>query len=341
MVENHSHEQIVYSNDAVEISAYLYRYPWHLNQCFVYLPKGPVWIQKKKSSNAEMLKALREFWYQVITAARERGCTYLKADFDEVVLQHVGVTSDEALYELLETLQSPDGKKNFPKIELRRDTKTIQYMQTMVLNGKNLKSTKQAEYTPEALQDFYTQNPEFWANTNQNVRRYTRKALKGEWHISVNGGPERFEDFWRVYQATAKRQQFATHGKDYFERLFQEDWSHVITLARGGEVQCVWFGVESEDTLTYLYGGNTEAALKSKAQYLMHVAALQLLCERGLSYYDLGGYDPEKGFGKFKEGYRGEIRTFLGPVDVVLESRKYDFTNKFVGAAKSLTSWIR
>ena len=341
MEEKHSYHLVEFENDTAKISAYLYQYPWHLNQCFLYLPKGPVWIQKQKSAPALMIKTLREFWYEVVQVASENECTYIKADFDEQIFGILGVEDNETLLELLETIQSPDGRKKFPKIELRGETKSIQYLQTMVLDTESVKTASPATYTVAALRKFYEDNPEFWARTNQNIRRYTKKTLKGDWEITVGSQESNFEDFWQVYQDTAKRQNFATHDRAYFAALAEKDFSHVITLGQEGEVQCVWFGVASGDTLTYLYGGNTESALKSKAQYLMHVAALRLLKDLGLRYYDLGGYDADKGFGKFKEGYRGEIRTFLGPVDVVLESRKYDFTNKFVGAAKSLTSWIR
>jgi lipid II:glycine glycyltransferase (peptidoglycan interpeptide bridge formation enzyme) len=197
-------------------------------------------------------------------------------------------------------------------------------------------------YEISNLLTWFHENSEFWAQTNQNIRRYTKKSLTdNRFTIKVDDKETGFEEFWKVYESTAKRQKFATHPRSYFELLHSKPEAHIITISLEQQVVCVWFGYSFNDTLIYLYGGNTEDGLANKAQYLMHVAALALMRKLGLTNYDLGGYDKEKGFGKFKEGYRGDIRTFLGPIDIVLEQRKYHFTNRFIKTAKDLTGWLR
>lgn len=341
MSAGHDTEVVTYADEYAEISAHLYHYPWHINQRFSYLPKGPVWKSLQKTSPGQRVKSLREFWAKVIRAVAQAEVTYLKADFDPVVLTYLGVENNETLLELLETIHAPNGRDLFPKLNLHYPAKTLQYLQTMTLDGSDLQDSNKSEYTVESLRRFYEDNPDFWAKTNQNVRRYTRKSLQEKWRVRIGSNPESFARFWEVYEATAKRQNFATHPRAYFEVLAKKSFSRIITLDLGGSVECVWFGVASGPTLTYLYGGNTQTGLRKKAQYLMHLAALKLLSEQKLTVYDLGGYDPAKGFGKFKEGYRGQIVSYLGPVDVIRLPQKYHFTNKFVGAAKSLTSLIR
>ncbi|NJL97056.1 aminoacyltransferase [Candidatus Gracilibacteria bacterium] len=129
--------------------------------------------------------------------------------------------------------------------------------------------------------------------------------------------------------------------KKYFQDLFDKDFSRMISLIDPkGKVQCSWFGVIIGNTLYYLYGGNTQDSFDNYGQYLVHVAATYLGKKEGVSYYDLGGYDPEKGFGKFKEGYKGIIRHFGYPMDLILQARKYHFTSRFVQTAKTFRDVI-
>jgi lipid II:glycine glycyltransferase (peptidoglycan interpeptide bridge formation enzyme) len=341
---NHFYERIEYSTADISISAYVYIYPWQLTQNFAYLPKGPLLIQLQKTTKPQLLKALRDFWLKVIEFAKTKHCTFIKADFDDEFTDFLGIDSNDDIIEMLETTFAPNGQVNFPKIEVVKDTKTIQFLQTMCCKGANL-SIPKGEYELNTLLDWYVENQEFWSQTNQNIRRYTKKSLTNtKFTITGEKSDEQFEKFWQVYDQTAKRQKFATHSKGYFKLLYSKPEAHIITIKLEDEVVCVWFGYSFDNTLIYLYGGNTDKGLSSNAQYLMHVAALALMKRSNLNNYDLGGYDKEKGFGKFKEGYRGEIRTFLGPVDIVLESRKYHFTQRFIKTAKditSLTNWWR
>lgn len=341
MVEGHDYAHIINEENGVIVSAFLYKYPWHLNQEFLYLPKGPVISCPKKISSDKISKALRGFWVKVIEYAQRHAITYVKADFDDAVMELMGADNNESVLELLETSFAPDGKTNLPKVEIIPDTKTIQYLQTMELDATTLPKPPKG-WELQDIEKWYQSSDVFWASTNQNIRRYNKKSCKNkDFTINITKSTEQFEKFWHVYSDTTKRQKFATHPREYFEKLYHCEFSHVINIDYKNETVCTWFGIHSGNTLLYLYGGNLNEGLTHKAQYLMHIAALKLLKELGLETYDLGGYDKEKGFGKFKEGYRGTIRTFLGPVDIVLESRKYHFTSRFAGAAKTLTSWLR
>lgn len=319
-------------------AGWVYKYPWHLNQSFLYVPKGPiVTLHKKNIAKSELLKLFRTFCYRLVASGQTHDTSFIKLDFDDEVMKLFGVENTEDLEELMDGVLANDGKHNFPKCELHTGTKTIQYMQTMILDGRVLKGSRVLDWSMETLQNYYTENKDFWSQTNQNIRRYSKKSLKYDWEIIVDKSPETFDGFWKVYKATSERQKFATHNKEYFEKLAARPFTHIALLKYQGEVVSCWFGVQSGDTLTYLYGGNTAEGFKLKSQYMMHIVALKILVDNKLSYYDLGGYDSSKGFGKFKEGYRGDIRSFLGPVDIVLQPRKYAFTNRFVKTTKNIT----
>jgi SanA protein len=90
--------------------------------------------------------------------------------------------------------------------------------------------------------------------------------------------------------------------------------------------------------MVYLYGGNTAISRKRHGQYLIHLAALYLATQEDTQFYDLGGYDSDKGYGQFKEGYKGALRSFLGPVDLVCRPLVYNSLQGLIGLVKGSRS---
>src|SRR5262249_22549862 len=71
------------------------------------------------------------------------------------------------------------------------------------------------------------------------------------------------------------------------------------------------------DTCVYLLGATSPAALKCKAAYVLQWNTIRLAHERGLTWYDLGGVDPNENprVFHFKEGMSGADRTAPGPFE--------------------------
>ena len=72
------------------------------------------------------------------------------------------------------------------------------------------------------------------------------------------------------------------------------------------------------DTSVYLLGATLEAGLKAKASYLLQWNAILEAKKRGLSWYDLGGIDPEgnPGVYHFKKGLGGLEVCAAGPFEM-------------------------
>ena len=192
-------------------------------------------------------------------------------------------------------------------------------------------------FSSSVLSQFFVNTRQFWSRTNENVRRYTKKSLQSGWNISADKTDENFEAFWHVYQSTSDRQQFFTHHKSVVQNLMKYDFSRIIILRdQNNQPQSVWMGIVSDSTLTYLYGGNTPDSFKNYGQYLLHLVALKMTSDEGLQYYDLGRYDPEKSYSKFKENYHGTIRNFLGPIDLIISPVKYYSINFLIRVVKFL-----
>ncbi len=335
--EHHVFHNIHKLVGSIEFSAFVYQYPWHFNQCFLYVPRGPIISYKgKKPSQSELSNALSVFTSDLVQLAKKQNSTFIKWDGAYQLADEMSILNNEQFLTNISQFLAPNGQSSYIKTVSQISTKSLQYLSTMILNVSSISHVQD-----QTLTDFYQTNKSFWLQTNENIRRYTKKSLQSGWIVDIDLTPENFEKFWSIYQLTASKHKFGTHSKSYFETFSKQPFARIITLSDEEGVQSVWLGAEMNGVLYYLYGGNTEISFKKYGQYFIHLIATQLCGKNNLHSYDLGGYDGGKGFGKFKEGYRGEIITFLGPVDIILHQQKFTLTRKFVNAAKNVTNVIR
>ena len=98
--------------------------------------------------------------------------------------------------------------------------------------------------------------------------------------------------------------------------------------------ESVFLGLVLDGTLTYLLGGNSENALKNHLQYLLQIQALLIAFEEKCHFYDMGGWENGSGYGEFKNGYRGSLRVFFGPFDLIISPFRYRFFNFIINFGK-------
>jgi lipid II:glycine glycyltransferase (peptidoglycan interpeptide bridge formation enzyme) len=279
----------------------VYQYPWQLGHNFLYIPKTAYFNQEIHTELLQLAQRLRS--------------SFIKIDFDDQYKDFSSVT------------QLPGAKIS---------KKTLQFMQTMTLDTSTI-----VTYPDEGVIDwklFFSKNvANFWSHTNQNIRRYTKKSCEQGWVVSTEKSLSNFEAFWSVYSETKDRQQFAIQPRSYLEHLFRQDFSRIIILRDSlGIPQCVWLGLSTEHTLTYLAGGNSAYSFDHYGQYLAHLVATHIAGSEKLSFYDLGGYNPDLGFGKFKEGYRGIIRVFQGPIDIITRPLVFRLISSLIAITKKI-----
>jgi lipid II:glycine glycyltransferase (peptidoglycan interpeptide bridge formation enzyme) len=296
----------------------IYEYPWHFGIKMWYVPK--LFVNPEGITSQDEFKSIvKPLLQQLFKKARDHKVDFVKFELDSQPFEIVGIKQDK-VYDFIENLTLFES--------IQKSKKTLQFLQTSTIDCSDLKGKtniiSKQKFDSKTLREWYDANKVFWKQRNNNIQRYTKKSIDNEWLVSTEKTKANFEKFYQVYTHTKDRQNFAIHSKDYLQKLYTEKFSRVIILSDAkGEAQCVWLGIMSEQTLTYHSGGNTNHSFTHKGQYLAHLIALIIAQEENLNYYDLGGYDPNLGFGKFKEGYRGNIRTFPGPFDVVLNPVKY------------------
>jgi Acetyltransferase (GNAT) domain len=295
------------------LSTIVYQYPWYFGQKYWYISKGGV-LENLESGKFNNWNSLEKselenlFWHinlKIKEAAKVEGVCYIKADWEEGLTNRLGF---ENLDSWLSFYQSRYNTA-------RRSHKIIQYLQTMTLDMSLI--SQGVKFDISELEKFFEYSKAFWSTTNSNVKRYTKKSLTLGWQISIEKSEENFEAFWSVYSATKDRQAFVTQKKEYTRTLFDQEFSRIIILRNAeGDPCCVWQGIVFGNTFVYLTGGNNQYSFDNYGQYLMHLVAVWMGYCEGLDVYDLGGYDKTKGFGRFKENYKGQIRTFLGDIDI-------------------------
>jgi FemAB family len=319
------------------LKAYVYEYPWYLGKKFWYLPKFPLIDRHLANSekNKEFESAFKGLMDKILIAAVKNKIVYIKMDFDDYFTELIKIEDNQHLVTWFNTL----GIKYKAAISPR----TIQYLKAYVLN---LSCMPKVEKGNLDLKKFYEATQEYWITTNTNKRRFTKRSIdlykKGELRVSSEKTEANFEAFWTVHQATSIRQGFPTQPKEYLRKMCFSPFGRLIVVYNEkNEPLSVFAGIVGYNTLTYLCGGNTDEGLKVNSQYLLQFYAMVMTREANCDYYDMGGYEPGTGYGAFKEGYRGYIRSFMGPIDLVINPASYNTVNRVTNLAKLLKKMIK
>ena len=294
---NSSHEIRLVETSNYKATCYIY--PDLFGLKFAYCPRIPEYKGEIILDKTEILQLIEK----VKTTCKD--CYYLKFD-----------CSDNDL-EMTNFLKSQDFAKS---------TRQIYFLQTMTLDLGMLLDNKQdlkQQFDTNNLQDFLVFSQPFWKTTNDSTRAKTRHSTNRGFEISADKSPENIAVFDKIYEQTVLRQDFAPHPKEHYHRLISLDFSHLITIYKDKKPMVSWLGIQTENTITHLHGGNTEDSFKDYAPYLANFLGIYLAYSQNCRFYDMGGYNPAKGFGKFKDNYKGKIRQFEGTFDIPLKAIYY------------------
>jgi FemAB family len=338
---NHSYFWIEVQKDNYSLKFLVCSYPWHLGQKFWYISKGGTLTNMedneindwKSVSKLQLESLFVELVMKVNSKAKEQKITYVKYDFEEELIAKLDLSDNNQVLNLL---------KNKVDTKTKISNKIVQFLATMTLDFRTLQNTQPIEmYDKENLINLWSSTQDFWKTANSNVKRYTKKAIEKGLIVSTEKNTENFEKFFQIYTYTKDTRGFAIQPRDYLEKLYAQDFSRIIILSDdNGEPHCVWFGIQIGNTQTYLYGGNTQKSFDDYGQYLVHLIALNLALTNKLEFYDLGGYNPSTGYGKFKDNYKGTIRTFPGVFDIPIDYLKFDCTNFTINSIKKIKKII-
>jgi hypothetical protein len=185
-----------------------------------------------------------------------------------------------------------------------------------------LAPTEHGEHYRTVLLDLEPEPEEIRTSLHRHWRRQLNRAERNDLEVSFGTEPGRFEEVARMSEALRARKGFnldldAGFYGEVQEGLSDRDRLVVGLVHAGGEVVAGNITAVHGDTAVYLVGASNDAGRESRAAYLMHWRTLELIRERGLRWYDLGGIDPvaNPGVSSFKLRTNGFDVTAAGPYE--------------------------
>jgi lipid II:glycine glycyltransferase (peptidoglycan interpeptide bridge formation enzyme) len=164
---------------------------------------------------------------------------------------------------------------------------------------------------------------ELRASFHKHWRRHLNGALRNDLEMTFGTDLERFEVVERMSAATRARKGYeldldASFYAEVQRGLRGPDQLVVGLVLKDGTPVSANITAVHGDMAVYLIGASTETGLEHKAGYMMHWRTIELLRERGVPWYDLGGIDPEAnpGVTSFKLRTNGADVTAAGPYDL-------------------------
>ncbi|HET9809356.1 MAG TPA: peptidoglycan bridge formation glycyltransferase FemA/FemB family protein [Candidatus Limnocylindria bacterium] len=170
-------------------------------------------------------------------------------------------------------------------------------------------------------------NEDLLGSMRKKTRQYIHKAERAG---VVTEETRDLDRFLKVLNAVAERDRFATHSREYFERLLAAfgDRAHVMLARVGDEDAGALLLVRMADRAWELYGGWSGAHAEARPFYLLKWRAMLRMRQLGVRRYDMyglaeGADDPLAGVDNFKRGYGGEIATWIGALETPVRPLLY------------------
>lgn len=220
-------------------------------------------------------------------SARHRGVTLLKVELRSVE----GAVSGEKL------------------VGYERNPETVQPRTTLVV---------------KVLPDADEQLKALPKDTRYGVRRSEREGVE----VSVTTGDSRdLEDFLRLLEDTARRQEFAVRAPEYYRDFMRDLPAHLVLARHEGAAVAGAIAVTFGDEAYYLFGASIPDRQNLYATYRVQWEVMNVARRAGATRYDMWGgvpNDPDDrghplwGVYQFKRKFGGEIERYAGAYDADL-----------------------
>lgn len=298
----------VFENDKIVggISIQKRRIP-HIGKCLFYAPRGPVLNVTKREHFSVLMSKVYEI-------AQKHNAIVLKIDpeIDE---------GNEAALDVLH-------EHNFQFVE-----KQIQPRATYFLD------------LTKTLEDILAG---FESKTRYNIRLSLRKGVEVHEETSLEGA----QKFYDIYETTAKRDAFIIHNFAYYKRvigLMADKGMVHLFLAYYKDVPVAGVYIFAFGRkVWYMYGASTNEYRNVMPNQALHWHVIQWAKQQGYTTYDLWGVPanpheghPLYGVYRFKKGFGGEFRKFIGMHDHVFKPFWYKLMNSGIKTYVSLRSLIK
>jgi peptidoglycan pentaglycine glycine transferase (the first glycine) len=167
--------------------------------------------------------------------------------------------------------------------------------------------------------------------TRYNIKVSEKHGVLVDRWVASDG--EKFEELMALFGATAARDGFRLHPREYYSAQLasfrdSEPKMEVFSANFGGKMLAAAVVVFDSSTATYLHGASSNEMRNLMAPYALHWAIVKAAKERGCTSYDLWGIsdDPKSGWAgitRFKRGWGGVDFSAAGTWDLPLSGFWY------------------
>jgi lipid II:glycine glycyltransferase (peptidoglycan interpeptide bridge formation enzyme) len=192
----------------------------------------------------------------------------------------------------------------------------------VALRGAGWEAAPAIQPVSSRLIDLAADEEALWGDLRKKWRQYVNKARAGGVRV-VDAGPERLDEFYRIYRETADRAGFLIRAQSAYRDAWDAygpDGRARLLFAElpDGEPVATLFLVRSGTRVVEPYGGMTQPGADSRANYLLKWEAIRSSKAAGATTYDLWGL-AHAGIDHFKTGFGGREVRYVGAWDLVLD----------------------
>jgi lipid II:glycine glycyltransferase (peptidoglycan interpeptide bridge formation enzyme) len=138
-----------------------------------------------------------------------------------------------------------------------------------------------------------------------------RKALERGAQVYSADTKDAFNDFWEIYQATARRRNNTLMSRKLLEKIFmKKDLARLFIVEARNRTIGAYLTIHSKDLARHFHSGFLNKFKEYHPNELGHYYAIQYFHEKGLKVYDMGGAGKTARKGDFKIGWGKLIRVY-------------------------------
>ncbi len=257
---------------------------------YLYIPRGPLLTRENISA-----------WHTTVKDMMQTSrAVFLR-------LEPVLVGTEQEKNNLLQEFEKNMGKERVI------ETRSIQPKDTWIIDlSKN---------TDRLLAEMHSK-------TRYNIRLAERRKVSVTCTYAKQDIARACDIFLKLARKTSHRQEFRLHPEKYYKvmsKALEGDTKFFVYIAQvGGKDIAAALVIRFGDTATYLHGGSDERYKDSMAPHALQWKIMQDMKENGARWYDMGGvdlggdlYHPWAGITRFKQGFGGGDRHYVGTYDLI------------------------